>query len=176
MDPYRRIREVIIPCIETLSRDIPNVHFVIAGRGELRNDFVRARQGEYGMYFTLLDFIPNHELPAYYAACDMTISPLDTQYVHTRNTISTKVIESIAVGKPIVATRTRAISYDYRDLKGVLWTGDDLRSFHHSIVEMYENCEFYTQQARIQSDEMGRFLKEFTSSEIVNAMAKVCSF
>lgn len=175
MNPYRRITEVIIPTIKSIGRDIPNAHFVIVGRGELKEEFVRLKESEYGERFTLLDFIPNINLPPYYAGCDVTISPLSLEYVFTRNALSIKVVESIAVATPVVATRTRATLYELKTLEGIIWTGDDFQSFYNALLEMHQNHSQFSQLARNQSREMDPYLTESTSAHIAESILALCA-
>ena len=170
---YRLIEEVVIPLIERTRASIPNVFFVTAGSGELKERLseVCSRFSESAV---LLDFIPNHEVPKYLAACDVTLSPLDTRFDHCANTVSLKIVESLMLGKPVVATRNRTSGIDFKDLRGVVWVGTDLKSFQDALAEIASNYPHYSAIARGQAMEMEQLSTETAIPLIADKVIEVC--
>jgi glycosyltransferase involved in cell wall biosynthesis len=157
MHPYRMISEIIIPLIENLPKEIPNVHFLIGGEGPLLQEFERIRTGPHGESFTLLGIIPYVKLPDYIAACDVTLCPVSTKFRFTMNSNWLKIGESIAMGTPMVASRTRASDLDFSGVGGVVWADSDFNGFFHAICELEKNLGFYRGKAKEQAEHFGTF-------------------
>lgn len=166
MGPYRRIREVFVPLIRNIKNFIPNGHVLIAGDGDddLKEEFLKLEKD--GIPLTLLNFQPYEQLPNFIKACDVLICPLDNSSVHTQNTISLKIFESLAMGKPIIATRTRVEKGEYKDLRGIIWVGTDFESFVDALTRVHQEYGRYASEAMIQSYN----LKEFS---IANTFPKI---
>lgn len=157
MHPYRMINEIIIPLIENLPTKIPNAHFLIGGEGPLLHEFEKVSQGPAGGSLTLLGEIPYAKLADYVSACDVTICPVSTKYRFTMNSNWLKIAESIAVGTPIIASRTRSSELDFAGVDGIIWTDSDYESFLRAIRDVQKNLEFYRAKARVQATNFGAF-------------------
>ncbi|MDD1773869.1 MAG: glycosyltransferase, partial [Methanomassiliicoccales archaeon] len=125
MTHYRQLEEVVIPLIEKARDFIPDIHFLIGGHGDLEGAFSRLKDSRPDLGMTVLGFVPYPRLPEHLAACDVLLGPLNTQYRLISLTSPLKIMESLAVGRPIIATETKVSKGDYRDLAGVVWTGGD---------------------------------------------------
>jgi glycosyltransferase involved in cell wall biosynthesis len=174
MHSYRQVKEVLIPLIEKTKSYIANVHFVIGGRGELKEEFLRLKKESTGDSFTLLDFVPHESLPSYISGCDLLLCPLSTRFQFTQLSASLKILESVAVGKPIVATRTQIASGDYKDLKGVVWAGDDAASFLDAVIRIHNNYSQFAALARQQAEEFAKYTIKFTIAKITDAIIDKC--
>jgi glycosyltransferase involved in cell wall biosynthesis len=170
---WRLIEEVVIPLIETTRTRIPNAFFLVAGSGELKGR-LREVCGRYPQSALLIDFIPYQEVPEYLAACDVTLSPLEISFEHPLNTISLKTIESLMIGRPVVATRNLPSDMDFRGLKGVVWVGSDLEGFQDAIAKIAANPSYYLAPAREQAMEMERFSTASTIPVIADKVIEVC--
>jgi len=170
---FRLIEEVIIPLIETTKIRTPNAFFLIAGSGDLE-ERLREVCGRYPQSALLIEYIPYQEVPEYLAACDITLSPLEISFELSLNATSLKIIESLMIGRPVVATRNRASDVDFRGLKGVIWVGSDLKSFQDAIVKIAANPSYYSGLAREQAMEMERFSTDSTIPIIVDKVIEVC--
>jgi glycosyltransferase involved in cell wall biosynthesis len=170
---YRLIEEVVIPLIERTRDRIPNVFFVAAGFGELE-ERLREVCGRFSESAVLLEFIPNQQVPKYLAACDVTLSPLDTRFDHCANTVSLKIIESLMLGKPVVATRNRTTGIDFKGLRGVVWVGTDLESFQDALAEVASNFSHYSAIAKEQAMEMEQLSTETAIPAIADKVIEVC--
>jgi glycosyltransferase involved in cell wall biosynthesis len=151
MHSYRMIREIIVPLIENLAKEMPNAHFLIGGEGPLLGEFDRLRSTEARDSFTMLGQIPYTNLPDYIAASDVTICPVSTKFRFSRYSNWLKIAESIAVGTPIIATRTEISKRDYRDLKGVVWVDSDYQSFLRALRNVQEDRGFLRSEAEDQA-------------------------
>ena len=168
MHKYRMIKEIIIPLIENLPREVPNAHFLIGGEGPLLGEFEKIRQGPAGRSFDLLGNIPYPKLPDYIAACDVTICPVSTKFRFTMNSNWLKIAESIAVGTPVVASRTRISNLDFANVDGIIWAESDYDSFLEAIRRVQENPAFYRAGAQEQATHFEAFSIRRTIPTIVD--------
>ena len=168
MHPYRMVREIIVPLIENLPRRIPNAHFLIGGEGPLLGDFEKLRRGPAGRQFTFLGAVPYAELPSYIAACDVTICPVSTKFRFTMNSNWLKIGESIAVGTPIVASRTNSSGTDFAGVGGITWAETDYESFLRALVEVHKDLESRRADARAQASRFESFAIRRTIPMIVD--------
>ena len=157
MHPFRMIKEIIIPLIENLPKEVPNTHFLIGGEGPLLHEFEKIRQGPAGKSLSLLGIIPYANLPDFIAACDVTICPVSTRFRFTMNSNWLKIGESIAVGTPTVVSKTRVSGLDFADVDGIVWTDSDYESFLHAIRQVHGNLGLYRAKAQEQAKRFEAF-------------------
>lgn len=168
MLPYRQIQSVIIPLINGIRSIFPDSYMLIGGKGPLSDIFVQLNnQKKESREFTFLGPVPYSELPRYLAACDVLICPVSTEYMHTRYSAWLKIIEALAVGRPIVATKTETTEQDYRQLEGVVWVGSDLDSFIKGITHVKANYNQYRNMAQRQSTNFDDFCTKVTIPKLV---------
>jgi glycosyltransferase involved in cell wall biosynthesis len=174
MQNYRQIEEVVIPLIENAGKSIANVHFLIGGHGELSHRFVELKEDRPELDMTYLGFVPYDRLPEYLSACDVLLCTLGTAGRFSKYALPLKILESVAVGRPIIATKTEACSRDYKDLKGVVWTGSDYQDFMDSLTLVHANYDRYRGEAVEQALDFDRYTLESTISRIADEVERVC--
>ncbi len=165
MHRFRLIEEVIIPIIEQIET-IPNAHILIGGDGPLRDEFITLKRRKPELPFTLVDFIPYQDLPSHIAACDVLLCPVDTRYRLTQLALWLKVIESLAAGRPVLATRAQASLNAYGDLQGIIWVDKKFESFLKVLKNFTRDFSSYPQAAARQAEN----LKDYSIS---SSMPKV---
>jgi glycosyltransferase involved in cell wall biosynthesis len=163
MHPYRMVREIIVPTIKNLSREMPNAHVLIGGEGPMIGEFERLRNSEARNSFSMLGTIPYTELPEYIAACDVTICPVNTDFRFSNYSNWLKIAESVAVGTPLIATRTEIAKRDFRDMKGVLWVGPDYPSFLRALKTIREHSESW----RAEAEEQARHFEAYSIASTI---------
>jgi glycosyltransferase involved in cell wall biosynthesis len=168
MHPYRMIREIMVPIIENLPREMPNAHVLIGGEGPMIGEFERLRDGEARGSFSMLGTLPYTELPDYIAACDVTICPVSTDFRFTTHSIWLKIAESVAVGTPHIATRTEIAETDFENMKGVLWVRSDYPSFLHALRTIQEHPESWRAEAEEQARHFETYSITTTIPKIVD--------
>lgn len=156
MHRFRLIKEVIIPIIEQVET-IPNAHVLIGGDGPLRDEFISLKQRKPQLPFTLIDFIPYQDLPSHIAACDILLCPVETRYRLTRLALWLKVIESLAAGRPVLATRAQASLNAYGDLAGIIWVDEKRESFLKVLKNFTRDFSSYPQAAARQAENLGDY-------------------
>jgi glycosyltransferase involved in cell wall biosynthesis len=173
MHEFRLIREVLVPLVRMIKSIAPNSHIVIGGKGPASAALEKLRSEETKEYFSYVGVIPYERLPSYLAACDVLLCPVSTGYRLTMNSAWLKIMESIAVGKPIIATRTLASLVDYRDMQGVLWVGSDVGSFRDAILTVRKNYPAYLNQALMQSRNFANYSMNNTVSSLVDRLLQL---
>ena len=156
MHRFRLIKEVIIPIIEHIET-IPNAHVLIGGDGPLRDEFISLKKRKPELPFTLVDFIPYQDLPSHIAACDVLLCPVDPRYRLTRLALWLKVIESLAVGRPVLATRAQASLNAYRNLEGIIWVDRKFESFLKVLKNFTRDFSSYPQSAVTQAQDLNDY-------------------
>jgi len=172
MTTYRRIDEVLIPLIRKIRLIIPNSVVLIGGKGPLLERFTTIRDNEPNAPMKLLGFIPYRDLPKVLACCDVLLAPSDNELWNTRLALSLKIAEAIAIGKPVVASRTQATEEEWRDMGGVVWVGRELDEFLDALKEIHGNYAHYAALAREQAMNFERYTTKLTISSIVDGMVQ----
>jgi 1,2-diacylglycerol 3-alpha-glucosyltransferase len=127
-----------------LQRRRPGIKLLFVGTGpelERSRRFVRRHGLEEDVLFT--GFVPDEELPAYYAASDvMTIaSQFETQGM--------VALEAMACGKPVVAVNYRAFPEYIEDGRnGYLFPPGDVPGFHMSVLTALDRGDEIQKEAR----------------------------
>ncbi|MDA4126126.1 MAG: glycosyltransferase [Thaumarchaeota archaeon] len=157
MQPHRLIKEVLVPLAKEIGSLVPRGYAIIGGKGPLQGEFVRLRKEFPEAACAYLGLVPYEELPKYLAACDVLLCPSSTKSRFSRHSAWLKITEALAVGKPVIATRTETSDLDFKNLRGVVWTGSSLKEFENSIKLAYETWESLSSDARDQALRMGEF-------------------
>jgi len=165
MHSFRLIREVLAPMIHEAASTMPDAHFLIGGEGPLFTEFQNLSNSK-DLPLTVLGFVPYSELPKYLMACDVLLCPVSTDFRHTRNSAWLKIPEALAVGRPVIATRTNVSDLDYKDMKAVLWVKPSLTGFKGGLQELRENYPRYLSQAQEQA-------RNFDEYEVSNTIGKI---
>ena len=168
MHRYRLVSEVLVPLIRHARKDVPNVHFLIGGKGELLEKFIQLKKDDPEAPFTLLGLVPYANLPSYIAACDVLLSPIDPSFRFTQCSAWLKIGESLAVGRPIIASRTRLTNGDFKDLKGIVWTGSDVASFLTALKEVHTRYSYFSSLAATQAADFRDYAISSTIPKVVD--------
>ncbi len=175
MNPSRQIEEVLVPLIRDSKDFLPDVSFVIGGRGKLRPVLERLVAEVPEPNLMLLGYVDYAALPSHIAACDVILCPLNLEHSFSRMATPLKIVESLAVARPVVATETVARDEDYADLDGVVWTGPRYEDFRRALIMVHGQYELWRQKAARQAEDFMRYSKEHGISRIVDAIREACS-
>lgn len=173
MHKYRLVKEIIVPTIKSIRDVIPDGHVLIGGKGELLRSFEELEAAKPEYPFTLLGLVPYNDLPNYIAACDVLLSPIDPSYRFTQNSVWLKILEALAVGRPIISTRTGLKEGDFKDVKGIVWTEPNLASFLDALKHVRDNYAYYLQLASEQASHFQDFTTDFTISRLVDKIEQL---
>lgn len=102
---YRKRLEVLLQAISLCAESSPRLRFVIGGSGPERPRLERLiDELGIGASVRLIGYIPDADLSAYYAACDLFV--LHSTY----EGFGLVLADAMAAGKPVVATRVGAVA------------------------------------------------------------------
>ena len=169
MHPYRQIREVLVPLIKTIGDHIQEAHVIIGGEGPEIREFTNLKE-TYSEGFSMLGFIPYTSLPGYIAACDVLLCPVDTRFRFSRSSLWLKIFETLAVGRPIITTRTDVSTDDASRLKGVIWVDGDFDSYLEALLKVHSDYQTYQARALEQSKHFEDYTLSKTIPKIVDTI------
>jgi len=96
--------EYLLRAVPITLKETKDIAFLIAGEGGLKKELeALAQQLGVNQQVKFLDFIPDSELPKYYAACDVFVLP------SVYEPFGMVLLEAMAAGKPVVATAVGGI-------------------------------------------------------------------
>jgi glycosyltransferase involved in cell wall biosynthesis len=169
MHPYRLIREVMVPLIEDIYRVMPDAHFVIGGEGPLRDEFDRlVKKGD--LPLSLVGMVAYSRLPAYISACNVLLCPVDDRLRFSNYSAWLKIAESLAVGRPIIASKTMITQTDFKNLKGVVWVPPTLEGFMNGLKEVHDRYPKYLSLAQEQANDFESYSTKRTLVTIANRL------
>ncbi|HEX6693853.1 MAG TPA: glycosyltransferase, partial [Longimicrobiales bacterium] len=111
MEPFKGLLEVILPMIEESARNSDGIHFVIAGRGSLEPEVRKWIAARDGLPVTVLPSIPYAEAPDFTASLDAYLVPTNPKTMYAQSICPIKCFDALAMGTPLVLTRTRATGF-----------------------------------------------------------------
>jgi glycosyltransferase involved in cell wall biosynthesis len=147
---------------------------ILGGKGPLEGALRDAIGGDMGAEFDFVGAVEYSVLPQYLSACDVLLCPINTQFRFTRHSNWLKILEGLAVGVPVIATKTEASVVDLGSLKGIVWTGEGLADFRASIENTYKNLKQIKGTARKQAEDLSEFSIEKTIPTIVDQVLQAC--
>jgi glycosyltransferase involved in cell wall biosynthesis len=132
--------DIAIRAFASIARQIPNAEFHIYGEGSAKSSLI-SLTGEMGMQNRILfhNFLPSREIAHVMAATDLAIEPKRCNSAFGNEALSTKILEFMSLGVPVIACRTKIHAYYYDD----------------SIIQYYENddeSQLANQILRLKND------------------------
>jgi len=124
--------DVAIKAFSSVADQMPEAEFHIYGEGPAKASLIElAEQLNMRGRVIFHDFLPSREIARVMAVTDLAIEPKRATSAFGNEALSTKILEFMALGVPVIACRTRIHAYYYDD----------------SIIQYYENDD-PTQLAR----------------------------
>ena len=116
--------DVAIRAFARVSDQLPDAEFHIYGEGSAKPSLIELAN-ELGMRSRVLfhDFLPSRDIARVMAVTDLAIEPKRATSAFGNEALSTKILEFMALGVPVIASKTLIHAYYYDD----------------SIVQYYEN-------------------------------------
>jgi glycosyltransferase involved in cell wall biosynthesis len=116
--------DIAIRAFASIADQIPDAEFHIYGEGSAKPSLILLTN-ELGMRDRILfhDFLPSREIAQVMAATDLAIEPKRSTSAFGNEALSTKILEFMSLGVPVIACRTKIHAYYYDD----------------SIIQYYEN-------------------------------------
>jgi glycosyltransferase involved in cell wall biosynthesis len=116
--------DVAIRAFARIADQIPQAEFHIYGEGSAKPSLIELAS-ELKMQTRVIfhDFLPSREIARVMAGTDLAIEPKRATSAFGNEALSTKILEFMALGVPVIASKTRIHAYYYDD----------------SIIQYYEN-------------------------------------
>ncbi len=132
--------DVAIRAFASIANQMPEAEFHIYGEGPAKPSLIKlANELEMRDRVLFHDFLPSNEIARVMAATDLAIEPKRATSAFSNEALSTKILEFMALGVPVIACRTRIHAYYYDD----------------SVIQYYENddeSQLAEQILRLRSD------------------------
>lgn len=138
--------DLAIRAVDQLRASIPNIHLTIHGKGEYLETLVQLKDqldlGPYVVFST--QYMPIADLPKLIGKAHVGLVPY-RQDIFTDGILPTKMMEYVAVGIPVVAARTAAISAYFDENMVRYFTPGDVNDLANSILSLYLNQDLIKQ-------------------------------
>lgn len=137
----------VIRAIGLARAQIPGIQVTFQGEGEFRDEMVRLvdELGLAGQVQISDIVLPVEALPALIAQADAGVVPNHNDGF-TGDLLPTKMMEYVALGVPVIAARTRAISHYFDESMVQFFEPGDPASLAQSIVHLYRRRERLKEQ------------------------------
>jgi len=137
----------LIQSIGLAREEVPGIHLTLQGVGEYHVEMSRLVE-ELGLQkeVTINNFaIPVYDLPEVIDQADMGIVP-NRNDLFSGDLLPTKMLEYIALGKPVIAAKTRVISHYFDDTMVQFFQPGDPTSLSERIVYAYQHWDVILEQ------------------------------
>lgn len=132
--------DTILRAVDRLKTQLPNLHLMLHGNGDAHNDLVHLTQ-----QLKLTDrvefsthFMPIEELPSFIAQADVGVVPYHDN-IFSGGILPTKVLEYVALGLPVIAARTPAITAYFDDKMIELFEPGNVEELTEHIANLYHD-------------------------------------
>lgn len=134
--------DLAVRAFARVSRQMPEAQFHIYGEGPEKNSLITLA-AKLGVQHQVLfhDFLPSREVAKVMAGTDLAVEPKRATSQFGNEAASTKILEFMALGVPIVASRTAVHAYYYDDTIIRYYDNDDESQLSNAILEMRNNPE-----------------------------------
>jgi glycosyltransferase involved in cell wall biosynthesis len=134
--------DIAIRAFASIEEQMPQDEFHIYGEGSAKPDLI-ALTAELGQQHRIIfhDFLPSAEIAQVMARADLAIEPKRTKSAFSNEALSTKIMEFMALGVPVVACRTRIHAYYYDSSIIQYYKNDDEAELAREIVRLRNDPE-----------------------------------
>lgn len=156
----------LIRSIGLAREKIPNIHLTIQGVGEYYSEMMEiVDQLDIHQEVTINPYaLPVNELPALINKADLGVVPNQND-LFNGDLLPTKMLEYIALGKPVIAAKTKVISHYFDETMVQFFEPGNPESLANELVSMYHNWE--------KVIEKGRNYQKFTSQYNWSAISQM---
>ena len=132
--------DVAIRAFASIADQIPDADFHIYGEGAAKSsliELVRSLGMETRIFFH--GYLPSHEIAAVMARTDLAIEPKRSTSAFGNEALSTKILEFMSLGVPVIASRTRVHALYYDDSMIQYYDNDDAKELAAQILRLKAN-------------------------------------
>ncbi len=137
---YRYGIDLAIQAVAQIRQQIPGLHLTIHGRGEYLGDLQRlVKELDLTDHISFsTHYIPMDDLPAFLVMADVGIVPYRRD-TFTDGILPTKLMEYVALGIPVIASRTAAITAYFDESMLEFFPPGDVSALAQSILRLYRD-------------------------------------
>lgn len=141
--------DLIIHAVEKVRPIIPNIHATLLGGGEYRDELIQLTQELNLTQHVEISqaLLPASELPSLLQQADVGIVP-NRSNIFTDGLLPTKLMEYVALGKPVIAARTPTITTYFDDNMVAFFQPGDANDLANCIVSLYNDRQRQSQLAQ----------------------------
>ena len=159
------------------AREFPKAEFVIAGKGPLQPELqTLAEQLGIGAKVHFCGFLSQHDLRDLYGRAHIFIHPSETPPDENQEGVPNSILEAMATGLPIIATRHGGIPEAVTEnLNGFLSDERDTKSLGRSMVALAKSPELYARFSSAARTAVAEsFNQDLTIRELERIYEEVC--
>jgi glycosyltransferase involved in cell wall biosynthesis len=129
--------DVAIRAFASIADQIPHAEFHVYGEGAAKASLIDLTR-ELGMQERILfhGYLPSHEIAKVMARTDLAIEPKRSASAFGNEALSTKIMEFMSLGVPVIASRTRVHAYYYSDAIVQYYDDDDETQLAKQILRL----------------------------------------
>jgi glycosyltransferase involved in cell wall biosynthesis len=130
--------DVAIRAFASVADRMPDTEFHIYGEGPAKPSLIELAE-KLGMHDRVIfhDFLPSREIARVMATTDLAIEPKRATSAFGNEALSTKILEFMALGVPIIASKTKIHSYYYDDSMVQYYENDDASQLAERMLQLY---------------------------------------
>jgi glycosyltransferase involved in cell wall biosynthesis len=166
-----------IRAFAVFAKEFPNSEFIIAGKGPLQPELqALAQQLGVAAKVHFCGFLSQPDLRELYSLSHIFIHPSETQPDQDQEGVPNSVLEAMATGLPVIATRHGGIPEAVREnLNGFLSDERDTESLGRSMVALANSPELYARfSAAARQAVAENFDQELTIRDLERIYEEVC--
>jgi glycosyltransferase involved in cell wall biosynthesis len=138
--PHKAIRAELLEAFRLALEGEPSLRLLIVGEGpEWGAIQAGIRELGIGDAATQLGYVPVDGMPVYFSVCDLTATPLKADGDQVLSAFSTKVLDSMAAGKAVVAARTPALMEELGERDALLVEPSDPAGMSDAMSRLARN-------------------------------------
>jgi glycosyltransferase involved in cell wall biosynthesis len=131
--------DIAIRAFARIEKQMPDAEFHIYGEGPAKPGLMALAQELNQQRVFFHDFLPSVEIAQVMAKADLAIEPKRTNSAFSNEALSTKILEFMSLGVPVIACRTRIHYYYYDDSIIQYYENDDDAQLAQQIVRLRQD-------------------------------------
>jgi len=132
--------DVAIRAFAAVANQMPDTEFHIYGEGSAKSELIElANNLELQGRIIFHDFLPSREIARVMSGTDLAIEPKRSTSAFGNEALSTKILEFMALGVPVLASRTKIHEYYYDNSVVQYYDNDDPVALARAMVELRGN-------------------------------------
>jgi len=134
---------VPLKAIKKISKKIPNIKIVLAGKVSSNNEIItKAKELKVDKYIDFTGWVSLESIPSYISASDICFHVPIVSREETNKTIATKIYQYIVIGKPIICSDAKMMKELIENNKiGLSISSGNAEDFADKVIELYNNPE-----------------------------------